>query len=704
MHEREGMMRTSLPVIPRLVATLLAAAALALILALAGTTITMAQSPPSITLTRLAAPVATPVEIFGNGFVDGPAEVRLNNETIKTVTIRGGSFKDSLMVSEKTAPGLVTIRVCPVNFCSQPPGANDATSPFRVLPSLADVPAELRQRALRFLEEARDSTPEWKDAGLELVVLPHLRPDLEEVAYYEFAVGVPIEGLQATAPAGFIILSTGPHDYPIAHWDSQGVGPGVEILRNSQQTVHTIYKLDALFYAGENARGEQAAFIGQQPPRLVGLEETLAAGTPLNGQAAWTPTQSFQDDSAGTPSTGTISATGAISIPTTLKLESWNSWNDLKSGYATNYARLLDALERNASHDWQVEQSLTRDGVALRKGETYILAYLPGGTPALTGPGAALVQSRSLADTRLEITATDAQPGASVPFSVTISYASGSETVRFAVIDGLRSLVYVPLVSTNAPRQATPATPAPVAPVAAPAAAPAAELQTFGPWRTWSAGTDADQRLYRQLRPGESPNTKSCYSGCGATAWAMLFGWVDVRAHAGDPNWSGRTGIYRTGGGRSPASSTTIAPRSNDAGVGAMTWEIHRAIGTFCVLENGPTWPGDMIGAGSYLTGRTSGRLRTDWNFPGIGNKWENVRRSIVDRRTPAIMGTGFFGHYPLAYKYREQSRRVQRCILFVCWGETQYNRQFYVNQGWEGSGNGWVPADSWFIGEIFRN
>jgi len=32
---------------------------------------------------------------------------------------------------------------------------------------------------------------------------------------------------------------------------------------------------------------------------------------------------------------------------------------------------------------------------------------------------------------------------------------------------------------------------------------------------------------------------------------------------------------------------------------------------------------------------------------------------------------------------------------------EAEHNRSFYVNQGWGGSGNGWVSAGTWFAGKI---
>ena len=60
----------------------------------------------------------------------------------------------------------------------------------------------------------------------------------------------------------------------------------------------------------------------------------------------------------------------------------------------------------------------------------------------------------------------------------------------------------------------------------------------------------------------------------------------------------------------------------------------------------------------------------------------------------------GFIKTEQLAYGYAEQTKRD--CFLFIC--STEYNRWFYVNQGWGGSSNGWVTAKAWFAGEVLPN
>jgi hypothetical protein len=136
--------------------------------------------------------------------------------------------------------------------------------------------------------------------------------------------------------------------------------------------------------------------------------------------------------------------------------------------------------------------------------------------------------------------------------------------------------------------------------------------------------------------------------------------------------------------------------------VNNMTWEIRNDVGTFCAFGQGATEPWNMHKASGYLSGRSTIKLYTHYNAFGIHeDRLRNrARDSIITHKTPAIIGTGWLAHYPLAYGYRTRSR--QRCIpLFGCWTERQH--QFYLNQGQgeNNSGNGWVSTGTWFAGEI---
>ena len=94
-------------------------------------------------------------------------------------------------------------------------------------PALVMLPPDLFRRALRHLDSLRGSpmAPGWNaSARLSSVAYPLFRPDLgDSVAYYDIpvyttTVGIAQRGATAfnpLAPAGFIVVSTGEHDFPI---------------------------------------------------------------------------------------------------------------------------------------------------------------------------------------------------------------------------------------------------------------------------------------------------------------------------------------------------------------------------------------------------------------------------------------------------------------------------------------------------------
>ena len=180
----------------------------------------------------------------------------------------------------------------------------------------------------------------------------------------------------------------------------------------------------------------------------------------------------------------------------------------------------------------------------------------------------------------------------------------------------------------------------------------------------------------------------------------MLFGWADRQAATGNAYWAPRTGIYRQNGGRG---ADAVAPLEQDA---RREQHDHRApqrrahvlrVRLRCHA------PWDMPGAWQYLNGRTGAWLRADWDS---SDRWDGLRDraidSIVNRHTPAVIGTGWLSHYPLAFGYAWQQRTVRHCFIW-CWDDTVTDRCFYVNHGWGGGGAGeWIDASTWFAGQLY--
>ncbi|MCU0494304.1 MAG: hypothetical protein MUD01_22175, partial [Chloroflexaceae bacterium] len=391
--------------------------------------------------------------------------------------------------------------------------------------TLVSVPPEILRRALNFLEESRAAVGTWATAALDPVPQLFFRPDVDGIAYYEFAVRLP------GANAGFILLSSGKHDRPIAHWLAEGDTLSQQLFRQSDGQAVKYFKLDSLYYVAENNSGQLVAELGQQPPKVT------APTTPVDGTGDATPPASQLQQA--NPNDWNVSYTGIFTTPAGLTFSGWGTWSEMKGGYTSTYQPFLTALRQNAAGEWAVEENINQNGIALLKGETYILRYSAGGTTALSGPGTALIQTSTPNPNALQITVVNDQPGDPVPFAVRINYGSGgSETVNFAVVASIgRSLVYLPLVTrggagttaqvaeTASQTQGETQTQAadPNLPPAAPAASTDDVRLQNGDWRFWYAdGGDADQRLYRQLRANTPPNNNGCASGCGPTAWAML--------------------------------------------------------------------------------------------------------------------------------------------------------------------------------------
>ena len=207
----------------------------------------------------------------------------------------------------------------------------------------------------------------------------------------------------------------------------------------------------------------------------------------------------------------------------------------------------------------------------------------------------------------------------------------------------------------------------------------------------WTAGGQPDYSQFTH---------DGCAVGCGPVAWAILFCWGDIQAANGNAYWAPRWGLFRENGGRGNDAVASLTMTNSEMNV---IREINGYVGTFCAFGQGATTPWSMSNASRYLSGRTGTRLSTHYNSLGIHESRlrRYARDSIRDRGTPAVIGTGWLTHYPVAHAYAWQRRTVRRCFI-ACWESVVYDRWFYVNQGWSGtSGDDWVSASTWFAGEI---
>ena len=182
---------------------------------------------------------------------------------------------------------------------------------------LAKVPLPIWRKAAQHLESIRGTpmAPNARNAHLSDEVWPVYRPDLEEVAYYEFGVELGSgprrlvtspaglsellaaerktvtsarsrraevslkerAGASRSADRGFIVVSTGPHDFPIPHWslDRPPVSAQLEASAEKGGAIERIYRLDALAYVAELKDGSLVGRVGQLPGLVAGLPHDL---------------------------------------------------------------------------------------------------------------------------------------------------------------------------------------------------------------------------------------------------------------------------------------------------------------------------------------------------------------------------------------------------------------------------------------------
>jgi len=219
-------------------------------------------------------------------------------------------------------------------------------------------------------------------------------------------------------------------------------------------------------------------------------------------------------------------------------------------------------------------------------------------------------------------------------------------------------------------------------------------------WHYYDAGTAAHQRCYNQYPYG------GCAVGCGPVAWMMLFGWIDYRSSPLGGNVYGRSCTYRSGGissGSCTANPSGIAPSTTTTDVRNAINNIRNRVDTFCIAGSGATFPWDMPDASGYLQEMGAGvGTVLNWNSVGYHSSSLTSRAAeeIAWYGRPAIIGTGWLSHYPLAYRYAWKSRPAT--WWEDLWGPSIiYERSFYINTGWGCSGNGWVGSGTWFAGRV---
>ena len=310
---------------------------------------------------------------------------------------------------------------------------------------LEEVPQELRRRVAQRLESIRGTPMAAAADGARLgdEVCPIYRPDIKDVAYWEFE----IVGLKGTTTrdrkgegngVGFMLATAGRHDIPLSHW-SLSIEPPSRALeaKAGTGTVARIVKLDTLAYAAEDEKGTYLAHVGQFPPLISGIGVDQKKRAAISTVTVLPGKPSKSDDEPGEL---TIASSGAP-VPI-LKLAAWRSWADAKRRFATVYKPHLAALAAHAAPSWEIEDLLAKFGEGIQEGQSLTVPLLKPGKARVVGDGVKAVK----------LTQVDRRPPAvvleAVPFG---GQAEASFQLDIAYEDGTTELLSYFVVPKDAP-------------------------------------------------------------------------------------------------------------------------------------------------------------------------------------------------------------------------------------------------------------
>jgi hypothetical protein len=566
------------------------------------------------------------------------------------------------------------------------------------------LPTSILFRAVSHITDSRAMvSPQWSSYYFGTHAIPMYRPDVgtSKPAYYEIEV---FADARRSKSAGFIILTNpttktepnaiGRIDYPIAHWDSQGTSVSTSLLRQSKIATGNviIWKMDTLSYVATH-NNRIIGQLGDLPTPFTGLtqakfdtysnEDMISAVTytPLSTVRDAKATGKFNRSTSG-PTYAEVSKLYSFVIPT--------SFSNYLSRYKQGFQLHINSLRLQTVTDWTYEAMISPNE------NTYRIPVPANSTTLVPIPFAGITSKNvRIIDTNDKIFSSASLTKSRTQQFPTLRLVTGdlSESLRTATatitVNGVVKMNFTFYLIDNKTTQS----------ITEEVASKSGRNHGHNRWHTFSAGTDAQQRLYYQF------NYRDCKVGCGSVAWMMLFGWYDYRSSPEGGNTFNRWNTFRADGSASGSGTRAngIAPRTNNTGVERATTNIRDRIGTFCSFGgSGATPPWGMDRAAGYLSQMKTGLgIRVHYNAVGVheDSLRDMVRDEIQHRGRPAIIGTGWMVHYPLAYKYRWKSRPEKFLEGWFDGNDVVYTREFYVNQGWGGGGNGWISAGTWFSG-----
>lgn len=319
--------------------------------------------------------------------------------------------------------------------------------------TLEDVPLGTRRRVAQLLENIRETEmdPTGGKARLTGEVTAIYRPDLQDVAYFEFAVdlgrggkgqravlgdGGGLSPMALPARTGFIIATNGAHDHPISHWSLDREPPSRQLAASAEAKdtkLERVFKLDALSYVGEDTEGNMAAQSGQVPMPIEGLPEDMSKAAGKISSVLARPAEGTEDDKTVGDAPHAVQRRGAK--PRKVSFRAVKSWAELRDSYGDSFGPLLKDLERRAAPAWEIEALVEKLGEGILTGTTHRVALLEADAMVdLSGEGADLVEVKPMGQA-LVLSVKDVALDQEVSFDLHIAYGSGGqETLKFFAV------------------------------------------------------------------------------------------------------------------------------------------------------------------------------------------------------------------------------------------------------------------------------
>jgi len=566
---------------------------------------------------------------------------------------------------------------------------------------------------------------DWSTTTLGDVAIPFYRPDVDNgnsPAYYEFSV---FSDATKSKPAGFIMATmdgainvaragiSSRHDFPITHWNS--TGPAISKQLQGTLTIAPtssvkLWKLDSLGYVMVKDN-QVISNVGAIPALIDGLTEQAFASystSQMLSEVKYTPSNPVIDDSTYQYSGGSILRTGPqADIAKSVwryggkyaDISPINNFSAYASAYTTSFAPLISQLTNEAARLWGVEDEIISPRDIAAGNENYYIPIAFGTTSTVAIPLQGIT-AKDVTDMGGSSQISNLLPAVQLPAVQTVG-DGGYSTMSVTATGPLSTVAVLRHGYSISKNGAT--VKLFFVMIDNPSGAKSIQTRDWSPWSYYYAGTDADQRMYDQWDLG------GCLSGCGPTAWMMLFGWVDYKSSITGSGW-GRWNTYRAGGNNVGAAtgSTGVAPAALSNDVKNATLYIRNQVGTYCLPTSNSalTYPWSMENARYYLNYVGTGLGFADsYNIAGYHeDRLKNYAINEITNRVPrpVVIGTGWLSHYPLAYKYAIQSRPTTwRDAGWWVGDDYVYNQSFYVNEGWGGRSNGWINAGTWFAGRV---